>query len=112
MRLIHPLDQQKLRLLQEVNIDTVMTESEFAGKVHPTILRLGLAYASGTVRGSNARAVALLTALSQMFQVCCWHASLWRKPSIQAARHWRWQTMGCIVVTPCKAPHPSTLCVM
>ena len=63
------LDEDNLRLLQEVNIDTVMTESEFAGRVHPTILRLGLAYASGAVRGSNARAVALLTALSQMFQV-------------------------------------------
>ena len=55
----------------------MMTESEFAGKVHPTILRLGLAYASGAVRGSNARAVALLTALSQMFQVRCCHAGRW-----------------------------------
>lgn len=55
--------------MQKVNIDSVLTESEFAGKVHPTILRLGLAYANGTLRGSNARAVALLTALSQMFQV-------------------------------------------
>ena len=58
-----------------------MTESEFAGKVHPTILRLGLAYANGTVRGSNARAEALLTALSQMFQVCCCHAGRWCKHS-------------------------------
>ena len=56
-------------MLQEINIDTVLTESEFASKVHPTILRLGLGYASGVIRGSNARAVALLTALSQMFQV-------------------------------------------
>ena len=65
------LGRDNPRLLQEVNIDTVMTESEFAGRVHPTILRLGLAYASGAVRGSNARAVALLTALSQMFKVGC-----------------------------------------
>ncbi|CAK0784430.1 hypothetical protein CVIRNUC_007634 [Coccomyxa viridis] len=57
-----------LQQYREVDIDSVMTESEFAGRVHPTILRLGLAYASGAVRGSNARAVALLTALSQMFQ--------------------------------------------
>ena len=52
-----------------MNIDSVLTESEFASKVHPTILRLGLGYADGTICGSNARAVALLTALSQMFQV-------------------------------------------
>ena len=67
------MNREAFIILQEINPDSVLTESEFAGKVHPTILRLGLGYANSTIRGGNARAVALLTALSQMFQV--WH---WR----------------------------------
>jgi translation initiation factor eIF-2B subunit delta len=34
-------------------------------EIHPAILRLGLQYASGSISGSNARCVALLTALQQ-----------------------------------------------
>lgn len=34
-------------------------------EIHPAILRLGLQYASGNISGSNARCVAMLTALKQ-----------------------------------------------
>jgi len=38
----------------------------FSGdEIHPAILRLGLQYASGSISGSNARCVAMLTALQQ-----------------------------------------------
>ncbi len=44
-------------------------ESEFAGKVHPLVLRLGLDYAEGKITGGNARCVALLATLRQVMQV-------------------------------------------
>lgn len=33
-----------------------------SGKIHPAVVKLGLQYASGSVTGSNARAIALLLA--------------------------------------------------
>lgn len=35
-------------------------------QIHPTIVQIGLRYASGVICGSNARAVALLCALTQV----------------------------------------------
>ena len=51
-------------------MEGVLTESEFAAKVHPAVLRLGLAYADGSITGGNARCVALLAALRAVLQVC------------------------------------------
>ncbi len=51
-------------------MEGVLTESEFAAKVHPAVLRLGLAYADGSITGGNARCVALLAALRTVLQVC------------------------------------------
>jgi hypothetical protein len=56
--------------LQEVTIASVLRESEFARKVHPDVLRLGLAYADGTIKGGNARCAALLSTLRQVIRVC------------------------------------------
>lgn len=50
-------------------MEGVLTESEFAAKVHPAVLRLGLAYADGSITGGNARCVALLAALRIVLQV-------------------------------------------
>ena len=36
--------------------------------VHPAILRLGLKYSEGTIRGANARCVAMLTAFKAVLQ--------------------------------------------
>jgi translation initiation factor eIF-2B subunit delta len=35
-------------------------------KLHPSIVQLGLQYATGSIRGSNARTMALLTALKHV----------------------------------------------
>ncbi|BDA49360.1 Translation initiation factor eIF-2B subunit delta at C-terminar half [Coccomyxa sp. Obi] len=51
-----------------VTVEGVLTESEFAAKVHPAVLRLGLAYADGSITGGNARCVALLAALRTVLQ--------------------------------------------
>ena len=40
-----------------------------AARVHPAVLRLGLRYADGSVRGGNARCVALLSTLRQVILV-------------------------------------------
>jgi hypothetical protein len=55
--------------LQAVTVEGVMTESEFAARVHPAVLRLGLAYADGSITGGNARCVALLATLRTVLQV-------------------------------------------
>ena len=54
---------------QAVTVEGVLTESEFAAKVHPAVLRLGLAYADGSITGGNARCVALLATLRTVLQV-------------------------------------------
>ena len=46
-----------------------LATSEAAGRVHPAVLRLGLRYADGSVRGGNARCVALLATLRQVILV-------------------------------------------
>lgn len=50
-------------------MEGVLTESEFAARVHPVVLRLGLSYADGSITGGNARCVALLGALRTVLQV-------------------------------------------
>ncbi len=35
-------------------------------KIHPSIVQLGLKYANGTIMGSNARCVAMLTAFKKV----------------------------------------------
>ncbi|EIE24925.1 translation initiation factor [Coccomyxa subellipsoidea C-169] len=45
-----------------------MAESEFAARVHPAVLRLGLSYADGSITGGNARCVALLATLRTVLQ--------------------------------------------
>ena len=47
----------------------MLAESEHAARVHPAVLRLGLAYADGSVTGGNARCVALLSTLRAVLQV-------------------------------------------
>ena len=49
-------------------MERVLVESERAGRVHPAVLRLGLAYAQGALRGGNARCVALLSTLRTLLQ--------------------------------------------
>ena len=53
---------------QAVTIEAVLAESEHAARVHPAVLRLGLAYADGSVTGGNARCVALLSTLRAVLQ--------------------------------------------
>ena len=38
----------------------------FSEELHPAVVRLGLKFAHGTINGSNARAVALLTAFKEL----------------------------------------------
>ncbi len=54
---------------QVVTVEGVMAESEFAARVHPAVLRLGLGYADGSITGGNARCVALLATLRTVLQV-------------------------------------------
>lgn len=48
---------------------SALATSEAASRVHPAVLRLGLRYADGSVRGGNARCVALLATLRQVILV-------------------------------------------
>ncbi len=57
--------------MQALSMERVLVESERAGRVHPAVLRLGLAYAQGVVTGGNARCVTLLSTLRTLLQACC-----------------------------------------
>ena len=70
---VHPYKHPKsllgqFFLAQAVTIEQVLAESEHAARVHPAVLRLGLAYADGSVTGGNARCVALLSTLRTVLQ--------------------------------------------
>jgi hypothetical protein len=53
---------------QAASVERVLAASERAGRVHAAVLRLGLAYAQGSIRGGNARCVALLSTLRAVLQ--------------------------------------------
>ena len=55
--------------LQKLNIDTALLDSELAGLVHPAVLQLGLRYADGSIRGGNARCVAMLNTFRKLIKV-------------------------------------------
>lgn len=74
------LDNIQLQLKLFVDSDPKHFEKEFSGvalgasssstkqQFHPAILSLGMQYASGTIRGGNARAKAMLRAFQQVIQ--------------------------------------------
>ena len=43
-----------------------MARSDLASTVHPAVLQLGLRYAEGSVKGANARCIAMLDMLRNM----------------------------------------------
>lgn len=50
-----------------VSVEGVLSSKE-GGSVHPAVLALGLRYADGSIKGSTARCVAMVHALSQVRQ--------------------------------------------
>eukprot|EP00884_Botryococcus_braunii_P018878 jgi/Botrbrau1/5674/Bobra.0071s0015.2 len=49
-------------------LEKVLDESEVAFRVHPLVLQLGLKYADGSIKGGNARCIALLTAFQHVIE--------------------------------------------
>ncbi len=54
------------------HLDIPLALQRFKGDVHPCIVRLGLEYAAGRIRGADARCVAMLEAFKEVVQVCGW----------------------------------------
>jgi hypothetical protein len=54
-----------LQQYKSVGVDNVLQQRD-AVAVHPAILALGLRYADGSIKGSTARCVAMINALSQV----------------------------------------------
>jgi hypothetical protein len=65
-----------LPLPQRVTIESAIANSELSSSVHPAVLQLGLRYADGSIRGGNARCVAMLTTFRKVIQVCKTSCSL------------------------------------
>ena len=55
-------------VLQRVTLDTVLTKYNFDFPFHPEVLKLGLRYADGTIKGANARCIAMLDMLREMVE--------------------------------------------
>lgn len=55
-------------VLQRVTLDTVLTKYNFDFPFHPEVLKLGLRYADGTIKGANARCIAMLDMLRKMVE--------------------------------------------
>ena len=62
-------DALLLSRLQRVTIESAIANSELSASVHPAVLQLGLRYADGSIRGGNARCVAMLTTFRKVIQV-------------------------------------------
>ena len=54
---------------QRVTIESALANTELSSSVHPAVLQLGLRYADGSIRGGNARCVAMLTTFRKVIQV-------------------------------------------
>ncbi|KAK9814224.1 hypothetical protein WJX72_002536 [[Myrmecia] bisecta] len=57
-----------LQQYKRVTVESALAESEVAAKVHPKILQLGLKYADGSVKGGNARCIAMLDAFRHLIR--------------------------------------------
>ena len=55
--------------LQHVTADSVTMRTSLAKAAHPAVFELGLQFADGTIRGANARCLAMLAAFKQLIQV-------------------------------------------
>lgn len=59
-----------LQQYKQVTASQVLSHHHHAGRdagtVHPAVLQLGLRYANGTIKGANARCMAMLNALSHV----------------------------------------------
>lgn len=56
------------RMLQKVTLDSVLAKYNHDFPFHPEVLKLGLRYADGTIKGANARCIAMLDMLRQMVE--------------------------------------------
>ncbi len=57
-----------LYMLQRVTLDSVLAKYNHDFPFHPEVLKLGLRYADGTIKGANARCIAMLDMLRQMVE--------------------------------------------
>lgn len=55
-------------LLQRTTLDTVLAKYNFDFPFHPAVLKLGLKYADGSIKGANARCIAMLDMLREMVE--------------------------------------------
>lgn len=76
-------------MVQRVTLDSVLAKYNFDFPFHPEVLKLGVKYADGSIKGANARCIALLDMLRQMLQdyttpagalLCCFQAAAPRGP--------------------------------
>ena len=62
-------EQQQLNfVVQRVTLDTVLAKYNFDFPFHPAVLKLGLKYADGSIKGANARCIAMLDMLREMVE--------------------------------------------
>ena len=54
--------------LQRVTLDSVLEKYNFDFPFHPEVVKLGLRYADGSIKGANARCIAMLDMLRQMVE--------------------------------------------
>ena len=55
-------------VLQRTTLDTLLAKYNFDFPFHPAVLKLGLKYADGTIKGANARCIAMLDMLREMVE--------------------------------------------
>ena len=55
-------------IVQRTTLDTVLAKYNMDFPFHPAVLKLGLKYADGTIKGANARCIAMLDMLREMVE--------------------------------------------
>lgn len=55
-------------VMQRTTLDSVLAKYNMDFPFHPAVLKLGLKYADGTIKGANARCIAMLDMLRQMVE--------------------------------------------
>ena len=55
-------------VVQRTTLDSVLAKYNMDFPFHPAVLKLGLKYADGTIKGANARCIAMLDMLREMVE--------------------------------------------
>lgn len=94
--------------MQRTTLDSVLAKYNMDFPFHPAVLKLGLKYADGTIKGANARCIAMLDMLREMVEDYSTPSGM--LPLCPSCCAWVFsRVLGCQALLPYLRPPPPSL---